>query len=333
MRTHNHAVGESGNFWTLNLSLSNYVNPSYSDLKELWEETLEDSSVKFCGELLMMEVVYSIVSLHKQQKHENKKGVRLANWHIHIIIYCKGCNPRGIALALKDSWIKLANRKADWIKMVREGKQRDNTYKQGCHCYVAVKEGQYDCHCYNRGRIAYMMWQAIHRKFYAWERGKEAKYDFSEMLRRLKLATRETIRKRTAYKKKLVIADWIEWARNVKIALGNIPLKSNPLLVDCLFRLLLDAGHNDNTLKTLGSKIQNFPDIKTAAQWQSVYDKLVKNLHTMGVQGLIEDGYEAIKKELENPKPLLGIHDTTGGVFVLVDGNVKVCPEIPKESL
>ena len=47
MRTHNHAVGESGNFWTLNLSLSNYVNPSYSDLKELWEETLEDSSVKF----------------------------------------------------------------------------------------------------------------------------------------------------------------------------------------------------------------------------------------------------------------------------------------------
>lgn len=326
MRTHNHEVGEQGNFWTLDLNVSRYINPTYADMKALWEATLEDCrySMETCpAKLVMVEVSYSIISLHRERKSrgENKKGVRLAPWHIHTIIYAEGFSPALIADTIKRSWIKVANGYKDWKDIVVAGRKRDNTYRQGCHCDVAAEKYQTSQHCYSRGKIAYMMWQAIHKDFVCWsEDGK--KRNFSEVLRRMKLATRADIAKRTKRKKRSVISDWIEWAKNAKVALANIPAANNQLyhFADMGTRLLHDVETNDSTFQELQSKIQKIPDINTPAQWQKVYDKLVTNLETAGVQDLIADGYEIIKAELRDTKPLLGVYGT-GTIEAYRDGN------------
>lgn len=325
MRTHNHEVGERGNFWTLNLSISEYIKPSYEDMRELWEATLEDCRymMETCpAKLVMIETVYSIVSLHKERQNEDKKGVRLAPWHIHLIIYADGYSPAIIADLIRDSWIKVVKGREDLFERAKEGKKLAGQYKQGSHTYVVYEKAQYDDKCYSRGRIAYMMWQAIHKKTYCWKKGKLTSTPFAEMLRRLKLATEEDIKARPAYKKKMVISDWIEWAKNVKVALANIPSDNNRLyhFADMGTRLLHDVEKQDSTFKEWQSKIQKIPDINTPAQWRKVYNKLVTNLDTAGVQDLIAEGYEIIKAELQDTKPLLGVYGT-GTIEAYRDGN------------
>ena len=323
MRTHNHKVGEQGNFWVLDLGVSNYIAPTYEDMKELWEATLEDCRPWGCSaKLLMIEVVYSIVSLHKEKKGEDKKGVRLAQWHIHTMIYADGFSPKTIALALKGSWLKVANKREDWKEKIKEGRKKDGTWGQGCHCDIAREEYQRDGHCYNRGKVAYMMWQAIHQKTYCWENHEPSKRPFSEMLRRLKLATEEDILKRTRGKK--IIGYWIEWVRNVKVALSNIPSDNNPYWgVDQLGRIVYDVANHDSTYMELQSKISKIPDFRTPAQWREVYNKLVTNLRTAGVKGLIAEGYEAIIEELKDTKPLLELSISDVTLDVYGDGRIE----------
>lgn len=319
MRKHNHEVGEQGNFWTLDLGVSNYITPKYEDMKTLWEETLNDSMVWTCpAKTLMIEVVYSIVSLHleSKRKNEDKKGVRLSPWHIHILVYADGYSPEILAKALKESWVRVANKRQDWKEKVMEGKKRDGTWGQGCHSDVAIEKYQTDTNCYSRGRVAYMMWQAIHKKTYSWRNGEPKEIPLSEMLRRLRLATENEIQSRTDWKKKKIIGYWIEWAQNVKVALANIPSHNNPYrMADMGARLIHDVATNDSTYSELQSKISKIPDINTPTQWGKVYDVLVKNLETAGVQGLIAEGYEAIKEELKDTKPLVGITGSIEGTI------------------
>lgn len=323
MRTHKHEVGEQGNFWTLDLGVSNYVEPTYEDMKALWEATLEDCKPWGCGaNLLMIEVVYSIVSLHQEKKGEDKKGVRLAQWHIHTLIYADGFSPRTIALSLKESWVKVANKREDWKEKIKEGRKKDGTWRQGCHADVALEKYQRNGHCYSRGKVAYMIWQAIHQKTFCWENHEPSKRAFSEMLRRLKLATEDDILRRTRGRKERIIGYWIEWAQNAKVALANIPSDNNPYhMADRFGRILYDVANNDHTYLEIESKIAKIPDIRTPAQWRKVYDKLIKNLETAGVQGLIAEGYEAIKEELKDTRPLLGVSSVEGTVSAYRDGD------------
>ena len=323
MRTHKHEVGEQGNFWTLDLGVSNYISPTYEDMKALWEATLEDCRPWGCrAKLLMIEVVYSIVSLHQEKKGEDKKGVRLAQWHIHTLIYVDGFSPKTIAQALRGSWLKVANEREDWKEKIKEGRKKDGTWRQGCHCDVATEQYQKDGHCYNRGKVAYMMWQAIHQKTYCWENHEPAERPFAEMLRRLKLATEEDILRRAQGKRNKIMSYWIEWAKNVKVALANIPSDNNPYhMADRFGRILYDVANHDSTYIELQAKISKIPDIRTPAQWRKVYDKLVRNLETAGVQGLIADGYEAIKEELKDTMPLLGVSSVEGVIEVYRDGD------------
>ena len=335
MRTHAHEAGKQGNFWTLNLGVSDNVGATYEEMKGLWTETLENCHLETCpAKLIMIEVVYSIVSLSKETSTKKKYGARLAPWHIHLIVYSDGYSPEVIVDIIKDSWIKTANGRVDLVERVKDARIKAEQWGQGSHAIVASEAGQWSQDCYSRGRIAYMMWQAIHKEFVYFDKEGKSR-NFAEMLRRLKLATKEQVAGRNEREKQWVIDDWTEWARNAKVALANIPVESNEYLrfADWGLRTLHDKKHNENTVSAVESKIQKIPDIKTPAQWQEVYDKLVKNLDTAGVRGLIEEGYEVIKKELEDKKPLLGVYDTHGTIEYYRD-RVEIRPDyIDKEML
>lgn len=327
MRTHKHSIGEHGDFWKLDLTLSDYVEPSLKDMEVMWKTALEDCMPwPRAAKTLVLEVVYSIISLHKEKRSENKKGVRLSQWHIHVLIYADGYDASIIASALKTSWLKVVNNRSDWLEKVKAGKKKDGTWKQGCHTIVASESAQKDGYCYDRGRVAYMMWQALKKHTYAWHNGKETKIPFSEVLRRLKLATREKTQKRSERQKSQVAGYWIEWARNVKVALSNIPSDVNPYrMADLFARVIHDAKTGDKSLSDLRSKITKIPDINTPAQWKKVYTQLVRNLGNKGVRGLIGDDYRAILDELNDTKPLLGdIGNVTGTIHFYADGTLSV---------
>ena len=113
MRTHKHSIGEHGDFWKLDLTLSDYVEPSLKDLEVMWKKALEDCMPwPRAAKTLVLEVVYSIISLHKEKRSENKRGVRLSQWHIHVLIYADGYDASTISYELKKSWLKVANNRS-----------------------------------------------------------------------------------------------------------------------------------------------------------------------------------------------------------------------------
>lgn len=260
----------------------------------------------------MIKLVYSIFSLHKEKVNEgeDKKGVRLAGWHIHAMIYADGQGKaEEIGEYLRGKWCKVANGNKEIKERLKWIKQITGTYKTNNPLWVAMESYQRLQSCYDRGKFAYILWQSMYDEFHYWDAKGKKRY-FSEMLRRAKKVMKKT-------------PSWGEWADNVRVSMACIPWSENPYrLADWASRVIHDAKCNDTTLKELESKIKAIPDIQTDEEWQKVHDRLVKNLENTSIQKLLGrcDGHTL--EELKNAEPLLGVvGDNTGTIEAYRDGN------------
>lgn len=300
------------NFYTLDLGITKMIPTTYQELKQMWDETLRrsEAEIQTYSDLIMIKVVYSIFSLHQEKKHkrEDKKGVRLAGWHIHTMIYANGQGKaQEIGEYLRAVWCKVANGNKEIKERLKLAKQIAGKYKAKDPLRVATKDYQLLQPCYDAGKFAYMLWQTMYEEFHYWDAEGKQRY-FSEMLRRAKKVMDKT-------------PSWGEWADNVKIAMANIPRTDNThKLADLVSRVIHDTKYKDTTLKELASKIKAIPDIQTDGEWQKVHDRLVKNLETESVQALLGECDGHTLEELKNVKPLLGVvGDNTGQIEFYAD--------------
>lgn len=298
---------KTDNFYTLDLGITKTIPVTYLELKQLWDETWEQSKpeINTYSKLIMIKVIYSIASLHLEKKHkgEDKKGVRLAGWHIHTMIYAdEPDKAKDVGEYLRTTWCRIANGNKLLKERLKRIKQASGGYKLNDPLWIATKDCQTLQPCYDAGKFAYMIWQLMYEEFcYCDAKGK--KRYFSEMIRRAKKVMKKT-------------SSWGEWADNVRGVLACIPLSNNPYrFADWCSRIIHDEKFHDTTLEELESKIKVIPDIQTDEDWQNVYDRLVKNLENTSIQKLLGrcDGHTL--EELKNAEPLLGVvGDNTGTI-------------------